>query len=570
GPDGGVEGVFVQAVEVSELVRARQRAEALAEQERLARAEAEEALTLLDTLLTNAPVGMAILDRELRYVRINQLLADFNGLSIAQTLGRTPYEVIPTLAPFLVPICRRVMEEGVPLIDHEVAGPTSARTGETRYWLLSYYPVRNRAGEVLLVGAVVLDITASKRAEQAQALFIEAGTLLSQSLDVATTLKSLASLVVRHLSDYCMVDLLGEDGQFLRLEVSAGDSERQELIRRTMPYAPRLRAGGAFARALETGAPVVVPEITPGWLDAVAVDSVHRAVLEELAPRAAVIVPLVARGRKLGVINLAWRQPLSSASLQVEVERARGVADRAAVALDNARLYQEAQEAIRMREDVVAIVSHDLRSPLNAITLSTTLLLKREDVDERTAKAASRIFSAADRATRMIRDLLDFTRARVSGIPIQPRPLDFHELVRRVVDEVSLAWPERRIALRASGAGGGEWDEDRLAQVVTNLVGNALQHSPASTPVRVSTRGEDGGVTLEVHNEGAPIPAALRPKLFEPYRRGEEAGEDRGSLGLGLFITRQIVLGHGGTIDVRSTGEEGSTFTVRLPRRLGA
>jgi signal transduction histidine kinase len=112
----------------------------------------------------------------------------------------------------------------------------------------------------------------------------------------------------------------------------------------------------------------------------------------------------------------------------------------------------------------------------------------------------------------------------------------------------------------------GEADEGRLAQVVTNLVGNALQHSPPGTPVRVSTRGVDSSLLMEVHNEGPAITAELLPMLFEPYRRGAEAGPGRGSLGLGLYITRQIVLGHGGSVDVCSTPEDGTTFTVRLPR----
>jgi signal transduction histidine kinase len=166
----------------------------------------------------------------------------------------------------------------------------------------------------------------------------------------------------------------------------------------------------------------------------------------------------------------------------------------------------------------------------------------------------------------MIGDLLDFTQARVGGIPIHPKPLDFHEHVHRVLEEMRLAWPERTLDFHASGNGRGAWDEGRLAQVVTNLVGNALQHSPPGTPVRVTSRGEDGHVRLEVHNQGAPIPAELLPTLFEPYQRGPESGAGRGSLGLGLFIARQIVLGHGGTLEVRSSAEDGTLFTVRLPR----
>ncbi|QRK13358.1 PAS domain S-box protein [Archangium violaceum] len=434
----------------------------------------------------------------------------------------------------------------------------------------SVFPLELSISETLLpqgrlFTGLVRDITARKRAERTQAFFIEVGTVLSQSLDVPTTLKRLASLAVTHLCDYCMVDLLGEDGRLHRLEMAARAPEKRALLEISRPYPPLLGSHSPVARALESGNAVAVPEITPGWLDAAARNAEHRANLEALGPKSVALVPLVARGRKLGIINLAWTSP-HAGDLTADLEVAKGLADRAAVAIDNARLYQEAQEAIRVREDVVAIVSHDLRNPLNAITLSATALLKREDVDERSTKAVSRIYAAAERASGMIRDLLDFTQARVSGIPVQPAPLDFHEHVHRVVEEVQLAWPERHILFHAHGDGRGEWDEGRLAQVVTNLVGNALQHSPAGTPVRVTTWSEGPDVRLEVYNEGDPIPAELRTTLFEPYQRGQEAGEGRGSLGLGLYITRQIVLGHGGTLDVRSTGDEGTTFTVRLPR----
>ncbi|WNG34472.1 PAS domain S-box protein [Archangium violaceum] len=434
----------------------------------------------------------------------------------------------------------------------------------------SVFPLELSVSETLLpqgrlFTGLVRDITARKRAERTQAFFIEVGTVLSQSLDVHTTLRRLASLAVTHLCDYCMVDLLGEDGRLHRLEMAARAPEKQVLLEISRPYPPLLGSHSPVARALESGNAVVIPEITPGWLDAAARNAEHRANLEALGPKSVALVPLVARGRKLGIINLAWTST-HTGDLNADLEIAKGLADRAAVAIDNARLYQEAQEAIKVREDVVAIVSHDLRNPLNAITLSATALLKREDVDERSTKAVSRIYAAAERASGMICDLLDFTQARVSGIPVQPAPLDFHEHVHRVVEEVQLAWPERHITFHAHGDGRGEWDEGRLAQVVTNLVGNALQHSPAGTPVRVSTWDEGQDVRLEVHNEGDPIPSELRTMLFEPYQRGQEAGEGRGSLGLGLYITRQIVLGHGGTLDVQSTEDEGTTFTVRLPR----
>ncbi|HYO54508.1 PAS domain S-box protein, partial [Archangium sp.] len=294
----------------------------------------------------------------------------------------------------------------------------------------SVFPLELSVSEMLLpqgrlFTGMVRDITERKRAEQTQAFFIEAGTLLSQSLDVATTLRRLASLAARHLCDYCTVDLLGEDGQLHRLELATNNPALEAILQRTRPYPPRMGSHSPVARALENGEAVAVPEVTPAWLDAAAQSEEHRALLEALGPKSVALVPLVARGRKLGIINLAWTRPHAS-ELTSDMEVAKGLADRAAVAIDNARLYQEAQEAIRMREDVVAIVSHDLRNPLNAISLSATTLLEREDLDERTTKTIRRIAAATDRASGMIRDLLDFTQARVGGgIPIHPRPLDF-------------------------------------------------------------------------------------------------------------------------------------------------
>ncbi|HEX8820240.1 MAG TPA: PAS domain S-box protein, partial [Archangium sp.] len=527
--------------------------------------ELRETTQRLQAILQTAVDGIITIDERGLIHSVNPATERLFGYAPAELLGQN--------IRILMPEPYRAEHDGY--MDHYL------RTGERKVIGIgrevrgrrkdgSVFPMELSVSETLLpqgrlFTGIVRDITARKRAEQAQALFVEAGTLLSQSLDVATTLRKFASLAVEHLADYCTVDLLGEDGQLHRVEVATREPALRDLIERTRPYPPRMGSQSPVALALERGEPVVVPEVTPAWLDAAARNAEHRALLEELRPKSVTLVPLVARGRKLGIINLIWTRPRAERD-RVNLEVARGVADRAAVAIDNARLYQQAQEAIRVREDVVAIVSHDLRNPLNAISLSATTLLKREDVDERTTKAASRIYAASDRATKMIRDLLDFTQARVGGIPVNPRPLDFHEHVHRVVEEVRLAWPERALEFHASGDGRGAWDEGRLAQVITNLVGNALQHSPPDTPVRVTTRGEADGVLLEIHNEGAPIPAELLPTLFEPYQRGPESGTGRGSLGLGLFIARQIVLGHGGGLDVRSSAEDGTTFTVRLPR----
>jgi sigma-B regulation protein RsbU (phosphoserine phosphatase) len=233
------------------------------------------------------------------------------------------------------------------------------------------------------------------------------------------------------------------------------------------------------------------------------------------------------------------------------------------------RRAEAAQRSSEFEQQLIGIVSHDLRNPLQAIRLSAAHGLKAAGPETRQRRSFERILSSSDRALRMINDLLDFTRVRLGGgIGVERgEAVDLHSLVAQVVDEVLVTRPERQVALERSGDAGGRWDADRLAQVVQNLVGNALQHTTEDVPVRVRTWGEGEDVVLEVHNGGAPIPAEDLPRLFEPFQRGSGARPDGGrSLGLGLHITYHLVQAHGGGIGVRSSADEGTTFTVRLPR----
>jgi signal transduction histidine kinase len=237
---------------------------------------------------------------------------------------------------------------------------------------------------------------------------------------------------------------------------------------------------------------------------------------------------------------------------------------------DHQRREEELRRTAEFRERFLGIVSHDLRNPLNAISLSASVLLREEELPPRALKTAGRISQSAERMARMIGDLLDFTRGRLGGgIPITRQAVELGALCRPVLDELKVARPERELRLRVMGDLHGEWDGDRLAQLVGNLVKNALDYSPAEHPVTVTLRDEGAWVRLEVHNLGEPIAPESLPELFEPFRRGmrkDESAQGSG-LGLGLFIAHQIALAHGGTLEARSTREEGTTFTVRMPRR---
>lgn len=225
------------------------------------------------------------------------------------------------------------------------------------------------------------------------------------------------------------------------------------------------------------------------------------------------------------------------------------------------------RQARDFEQQLIGIVSHDLRNPLNAILLGASSLLAREDLSDRNVASIARIRSAAERAARLIRDLLDLTRARLGGgIPIQPRPTELRQVAQQVVDELEPSYPDRPISVEAAGDTRGLWDPDRVAQVIGNLVTNALKYGARGTPVTVRIAADGGEVRLSVHNLGAPIPTEIIPTLFEPGGRAAPDPTGR-SVGLGLFIVDRIADAHGGRVEVRSAEEDGTTFIVWLPRR---
>lgn len=217
------------------------------------------------------------------------------------------------------------------------------------------------------------------------------------------------------------------------------------------------------------------------------------------------------------------------------------------------------------RDQFVGILSHDLRSPLSAITAGAALLAASANDDQRQARVAARILNSAQRMERMIGDLLDLTRTRLGGaIPLKRVRTDLQQLCDEVLLEVQAVHPDVVVHFSANGNLTGEWDPDRLAQVMSNLLGNAVQHGGGG-PITFKAHDAGEGVTVSVHNGGNPIPLAAQASIFEPLARG--GSDATQSIGLGLFIARAIVTAHGGDIRVRSAAGLGTTFEVLLPRR---
>jgi PAS domain S-box-containing protein len=226
-------------------------------------------------------------------------------------------------------------------------------------------------------------------------------------------------------------------------------------------------------------------------------------------------------------------------------------------------------EEVAFREQIMGVLCHDLRNPVCAISMADGLLLRDGALPASIRDSLLRIQRSADRITNMIDALFDFTRTRfLGGLPVSRVPVDLSKIAQGVIDEFRDAQPDREVRLEVRGDPRGAWDPGRIAQAISNLVGNAVAYGARATPVRVTIDSDSADATLKINNAGPPIPDALMPILFEPFRRGTQQRATRSGLGLGLYIVRQIVSAHRGTIGVTSTLDEGTTFVVTLPRAV--
>lgn len=411
----------------------------------------------------------------------------------------------------------------------------------------------------------------AKEAQRRLSFLAEASVLLSASLDYEATLASVAHLAVPYLADWCTIHILDEDQAIRRLAVAHIDPIKEQMVRerpQRYPLAPN--AQYIVPQVLRTGRPEIYPQVSDDMLVAAARDAEHLQIMRTLGFTSYMCLPLTARGRTLGAITLVSGES-GRRYTQEDQALAEDLAWRAAIAVDNAHLYHQAQQAIRARDQFLSIASHELKTPLTSLLGNAQLLQRRVmregTLNERDQRALHVIVEQTVRLNKMVVSLLDLSRIETGQLSIERNELDLRRLAQRIVEEVQPSLEYHTVSLHSSEeplliVG----DELRLEQVIQNLISNAIKYSPMGGPIDVLVERCGDQACVSVKDCGLGIPQGAQASLFQRfYRAPNVEAQHIGGMGLGLHVVKEIVALHNGTVHVTSTEGQGSTFTVCFP-----
>jgi PAS domain S-box-containing protein len=414
---------------------------------------------------------------------------------------------------------------------------------------------------------VLRDITERKVAEDADRFLTDVGKRLAQSLDSATVLDSIARTALPALGDACIVDVVDE-GRGLRRIAHATETQRQRILTRLCDeFAPTWDSPSTVVDVLRRGTPELIHRTDAEWLAATEEHGAAIPLWRSLGMRSAFIVPLVVGDRTLGALTLLDLGDHESRFSAEGRTLAGQFATSAALALENARLYAAARRATSARDEVLAVVSHDLRNPISAITMCARILHEAPPTDtaER-EKMVTAITDATAWMQRLIRDLLDVSAIEAGRLSVERRPTAVAPIVSAAVGMVSGEIDARAIRLEVdvpTTLPPANVDEARLVQVISNLLGNAIKFTDTDGRITVRAREADGMVIISVQDTGMGIEAGSVAHIFDRFWQAR-ATPRRGS-GLGLAIARGIIEAHGGKIWVESELGRGSTFSFSVP-----
>lgn len=414
----------------------------------------------------------------------------------------------------------------------------------------------------------------AERAQQEQTLLAEASRLLASSLDYNTTLESVVHLPLPHFADLCTVYMAEPDGRVKQLALAHALPQKEEALAALFAYQDRHATPSqhehGVLHVLRTAQPILVPEIKDSLLEEVAQNDEHLAILRAVGFQSYLLVPMQARERVVGVLVFVSATEARRFGPE-QLNLARELAHRAAMAVDNARLYQAAQAAVRQREQFLSIASHELRTPLTSLLGYIQLLQRRAQREDSSASRDERalevIGEQGRRLDRLVNALLDISRIEQGQLSIERTTLDLLTIVERVVAEIRPTLEQHQLDLIVSPTPLWiEGDALRLHQVVDNLISNAVKYSPEEGRIVVRVQQVGGQAQLQIADWGIGIPPAALPHLFKRFYRADNVMEHFSSgMGIGLYVVQEIVELHGGQIHVESEEGVGSTFTITLP-----
>jgi len=564
--DRRIEGAVVSLVDVDALKRAV--------------TEARHARDFVAAALETVPVPVLVLDARLRVTSANQAFYEEFRASPAATAGKalTDLGAGPWRNGVLAARLREAVELGAQFqnVELEYDVPGDGR----RLAVVAGRVVPAAVDEGRSIVLAVEDATerrrieeerARARAEEAQRFLNEAGaSMLPESLDYEATLAALAHLVVPRLADWCIVDLAEADGTIRQAAAAHVDPKKEQraraLRRRFGPEADPLRGVGWVVR---TGKPLLYPEVEDAaWL-AAALGAEHPEFLRELGARSYLSVPL--RGRKgvIGAISLVRGTPGRRYGAE-DLATAEGLGQRAGLAVENARLYLSARDALVARDEFLAILSHELRNPLAALRNSIHILDRSDPASQHAGRAREVANRQIGHLTRLVDDLLDVTRISHGKIDLHSTDLDLTDLVRHAAEDHRTLMEARGIRLAVDTPPAPvivHGDATRLVQVVGNLLQNAAKFTGAGGSVSISLAGAGGSAELHVRDTGAGIEPGLLADLFKPFTQAKQTlARTEGGLGLGLAFVKGLIELHGGTVEATSEGPgRGADFAIRLP-----